>query len=51
MSNIYYIKNSHNSLANNLIEKLEEDLNRHFFQRGHTDGQHVHKKMINITNH
>ena len=22
-----------------------------FFQRGHTDGQQVHEKVLNITNH
>ena len=46
------MKNSHNSIAkNNLIKKWAKDLNRHFFQRRHTDGQQVHEKMLNITNH
>ena len=34
-----------------LIEKWAEELNRLFSQRGHTYGQQVHGKMLNITNH
>ena len=29
---------------------MAEVLNRNFFQR-RTNGQHVHEKMLNITNH
>ena len=38
--------------TNNLIQKWEEDLNRHFFlQRRYTDCQQTHERMLNITNH
>ena len=30
--------------------KWAEDLNKHFFQRRHTDGQQTHEKMLKITN-
>ena len=35
----------------NLIKKQVKDLNRHFFQRKHTDDQQVYEKMLNIINH
>ena len=35
--------------ANNPIKKRAEDLNRHFFQRRHTDGQQAHENILNIT--
>ena len=37
--------------TNNPIKKQAEYLNRHFFQRRHTDGQQSHEKMLNITNY
>ena len=31
---------------------MSEDLNKNFFQKKrHTEGQHEHEKMLNITNH
>ena len=36
---------------NNLIKKWAKDVNRHFFQRRHTNGQQVHEKELYITNH
>ena len=30
---------------------MEENLNRHFSQRKHTDGQWSHEKMFNIANY
>ena len=32
-------------------EKEAEDLNRHFLQRRHIDGQEAHEKMFNIANY
>ena len=29
----------------------QTNLNRHFFQRRHSDGQQAHEKMFNTTNH
>ena len=34
--------------TNNSIKKEAEDLNRHFHQRRHIDGQEAHEKMLNI---
>ena len=28
-----------------------KELNRHFFQRRYTDGQHTHEKILDITYH
>ena len=30
---------------------MAKDLNRHFFQRRHTDGQQALEKMLNITDY
>ena len=35
--------------TDNTIKKWAEDLNRHFFQRRHTDGQQAHENILNIT--
>ena len=35
----------------NWLQKWEGNMNRHFFQRKHTDSQEAYKKMPNITNH
>lgn len=35
----------------NQIKKWVEELNRHLFQRKHTDGQQVHKRMLTLANH
>ena len=37
--------------SNNLIKEWAEDLNRHFFPKRAYNGQQVHEKIINITNH
>ena len=37
--------------TNNSFKKWAEHLNRHFFQRRHTDGQQPHEKVLNTTNH
>ena len=37
--------------TNNSIKKEAEDLNRHFHQRRHIDGQEAHEKMFNIANY
>ena len=37
--------------TNNPIKNWAEDLNRHFFQRRHKDGQLAHEKMLNTVNH
>ena len=34
--------------TNNSTRKWAEDLNRHFFQRRHTDGQQTHEERLNI---
>ena len=31
--------------------KMAKDLNRHFFQRRHTNGQQVPEKVLNTINH
>ena len=36
--------------AHNPIKKWAEDINRHFSQKKHTDGQKHTRKMLNITN-
>ena len=36
-------------MINSPIKKWTENLNRHFFQRRHTDGQQVHEKVLIIT--
>ena len=49
ISKIY--KDSYNSIAKKkIIKKMAKDLNRHFSRR-HTNGQQVHEKVLNITNH
>ena len=56
-SKVYYpkhLKNSNNPVAkkfNSLIFKMGRGPEQTFFQRKHTDGQQVHEKMVNITNH
>ena len=37
--------------TNNSIKKEAEDLNRHFHQRRHIDGQEAREKMFNIANY
>ena len=34
-----------------MIKKWSEDLNRLFFQRRHTAGQHAYETMLDINNH
>ena len=50
-----YMKSSHNSIANNKMKQTNKQMGRGikqiFFQRRHTDGQQLHGKVLNITNH
>ena len=43
-------KNNNNN-NNNLIEKMGKGPEQTFSPRRRTDGQEVHEKMLNITNH
>ena len=38
-------------LTNNAIKKYPEELNRHFFQRRHTDGRQTRENILNIVKH
>ena len=49
-----YANSSCNSMSkkpNNSIKNWTEDLNRHFSQRRHMDGQKAHEKMLNMTSY
>lgn len=40
-----------NKKTNNLIKNWTKDMNRHIFQRRHTDVQKAHEKMLDLTKH
>ena len=47
---VWYLKNSYNSTTKTKSDFKREDKKIDIFQRRHTDGQHTHEKMLDITN-